>query len=169
MSSIPYGYRIENGRPAVIPENAVKIRLFLLYYLEGNAIDAAGKTAGIPLCRQALTRFLKDGLYAGAKGYPAIISRKLQQKAFDAWKERTHPGNKRCRQPVRVRRTFRLRNPRPELLKEPPEKLAEKLYALVTPTKKGSAVLNRTEETLLLKKLSPGPVDPGEERIRDES
>lgn len=167
MASIPYGYRIENGRPVIIPEEAAKIRIFLLSYLAGNAIEAAGQAADIPLCRQALTRILRDSLYAGKQNYPAILPESQQKKAADAWEKRTHPGNKRCRQPVRVRHQFRLRQPKKELLAEPPERLAERLYALITPSRNGAAVLSRTEEAAILSRLyAPDSPAPGKRKER---
>ena len=154
MAYIPYGYRINGGEAVIDSAQAENILLFLNAYLSGFSIEAAGDAACIPLSPQALKKILLDSLYTGTDYYPAIISESLHKKAVQAWKTRTHSGNKVCKKPVSVRRRFRLKlSPSADLPDRPADRL-QFLYSLIIPSRQGKTVLSRQEVQLVQERLT---------------
>jgi hypothetical protein len=79
--SIPYGYRIEDGKAVVDEEQVVRIREFFNAYISGMALTVAAETAGLKLHHGCAGRMLRNTRYLGDAYYPAIIDKEIFEKA----------------------------------------------------------------------------------------
>lgn len=71
--SVPFGYRIENGKAVIDEEAAEKIKVLFQSYLSGNSLETAAKKAGIKVSHSGIGRILRNAKYLGDEYYPAII------------------------------------------------------------------------------------------------
>lgn len=78
---IPYGYRIENGEPVVVPEEAERLRTLFRAYLEGRPVGRARELAGIPRSESCCGRMLRNRLYLGDGCYPPLLTEDLLDRA----------------------------------------------------------------------------------------
>lgn len=81
MAHIPYGYRIENGRAVVDEEQAAQVRKVYEEYLNGKALMAAAKEAGLAMYHGSVGRILRNRHYLGDEFYPPIIDQLTFEKA----------------------------------------------------------------------------------------
>ena len=82
---IPYGYKMENGVLLVNDEEAVQIRRIFEMRVSGTGVYAIGKMLfeeQIPFFTDTRDKAIKKAsailykpIYAGAKGYPAIVDK----------------------------------------------------------------------------------------------
>ena len=78
---IPYGYRIENGEAAAVPEEADSLRTLFRAYLEGCSVKRAAELAGIPRSESCCARMLRNRLYLGDGYYPPLLTEELLDRA----------------------------------------------------------------------------------------
>jgi hypothetical protein len=71
--SVPFGYRIENGKAVIDEEAAEKIKVLFNSYLSGDSLVTAAKKAGIKAFHSGVGRILRNKRYLGDEYYPAII------------------------------------------------------------------------------------------------
>lgn len=83
MRHIPYGYRIENGRAVLDPDEARRVRAFFEDYLNGASQQGAARQNGIYRAQATLGKMLRDKKYTGDGFYPPIIP----QETFDRVQE----------------------------------------------------------------------------------
>ena len=81
MGHTPYGYKIENGKAIIDPVASVKLGLLFKTYLNGDALGAAAKKAGINTPHSSIGRMLKNKHYLGDDYYPSIIERDVYEAA----------------------------------------------------------------------------------------
>ena len=84
-----YGYHIENGELAIVPQEAEIVQRIATLYIAGGSYQGIAETLngdGIPFSTEAplwnkhkVKRLLENPRYTGQKGYPAI----LEQDIFD--------------------------------------------------------------------------------------
>ena len=88
MRHIPYGYRIENGRAVLEPDEARRVRAFFEDYIRGASQQEAAKQNGILRAQATLGNMLRDKKYLGDGFYPPIISRETFERAQEERKRR---------------------------------------------------------------------------------
>lgn len=71
--SVPFGYRIENGKAVIDKEAAKQIKVLFNSYLSGDSLATAAKKAGIKVSHSGIGRILRNAKYLGDEYYPAII------------------------------------------------------------------------------------------------
>ena len=71
--SVPFGYRIENGKAVIDEEAAEQIKVLFDSYLSGDSLVTAAKKAGIKASHSGIGRILRNAKYLGDEYYPAII------------------------------------------------------------------------------------------------
>lgn len=84
-----YGYHIENGVLAVIPQEAATVKRIAALYVAGMSYQAVADTLngeGIPFSQEAplwnkhkVKRLLENPRYTGADGYPSILDEAIFQ------------------------------------------------------------------------------------------
>ena len=79
-NTIPYGYRIVDGKAVVMEDEAERLRVLCRAYLSGQSFCAAAQTAGIAKSHAALRLMMENPLYLGDAFYPAI----LEKETLDA-------------------------------------------------------------------------------------
>lgn len=143
MAHIPYGYRVENGRAVIVPEEAAVIRRFFRLYLAGNSIRAAAAKAALPVSQATAVNMIRKTVYLGDDYYPAIIDRKLYQKVSDEntrrEQEKKHGAAGKREVSVPDRFLFASDDLRSLKKKMDPSETASALYELVRADEAGSA------------------------------
>ena len=77
MRTIPYGYKILNGKAEIIEEEAKQLQSLYASYLKGLSLTNAAKEANIALNHTSVRRLLSKKQYLGDAFYPQIISREV--------------------------------------------------------------------------------------------
>ena len=133
MRTIPYGYRILNGKAEIIEEEAKQLQMLYAGYLKGLSLANAAKEAGLPLKHTSARRLLAKEQYLGNAFYPQIISKEV----FRAVEEETHKRAKKLGRINLKRKVRDLTVPSRFFLKTPQEHFeaaffaAEYLYSLI--------------------------------------
>jgi len=93
-SNVPYGYRIQDGRLTVLPQEATGVKQIFSLYLAGMTQEKIAETlneAGLIYSEESpawsrlrIRQALHNPRYAGAREHPAIISWETFQKAQSA-------------------------------------------------------------------------------------
>lgn len=131
--TMPYGYRLENGK-AVIEENEAKqIRELCAAYLSGLSFVEAAKQVGLQMYHGTVRNLLKNKRYLGTEFYPAILDREsfeaveIERQRREKLLGRTHM--KRRVSEVTVHTAFRI--PKVETKFSDPLQQAEYAYSLI--------------------------------------
>ena len=74
-NTIPYGYRITDGKAVVMEEEASKLRVLCQAYLSGLSLYASARVAGIEKSHGGIRRILSDNRNLGDAFYPAILEK----------------------------------------------------------------------------------------------
>ncbi|MBO7675030.1 MAG: hypothetical protein J6S63_08480, partial [Atopobiaceae bacterium] len=111
--TIPFGYRMRDGRIVPDPEERRQITALFSAFVAGDSLNACRAKAGISRTPQTCKRMLANALYAGAAQYPQLVSPKLFHDAQNelarrdelrSQRARTLPKRRYARQvPVRTR------------------------------------------------------------------
>lgn len=72
-NTVPFGYRLENGKPVIHEEEANKIRDIYNGYLSGLSFAAAADKTGLNLYHGTVRNMMRDKRYLGTGFLPAII------------------------------------------------------------------------------------------------
>jgi hypothetical protein len=88
MRHIPYGYRIENGRAVLDPDEARRVRAFFEDYIGGASQQEAARQNGIRRAQATLGNMLRDKKYMGDGFYPPIILQETFDRAQEERKRR---------------------------------------------------------------------------------
>lgn len=75
-NTIPYGYRIVDGKAVVMEDEAERLRVLCRAYLSGQSFCAAAQTAGIDKSHAALRLMMENPLYLGDAFYPPFWRKK---------------------------------------------------------------------------------------------
>lgn len=94
-----YGYHIENGELAIVPQEAETVQRIATLYIAGGSYQSIAETLngdGIPFSAEAplwnkhkVKRLLENPRYTGQNGYPAIIDTKTFQAVQRMIREKT--------------------------------------------------------------------------------
>ena len=79
-NTVPFGYRLESGKPIICEEEADKIRAIYTGYLSGLSFAAAADKVGLKLYHGTVRNMMRDKRYLGTEFFPAIIDK----STFDA-------------------------------------------------------------------------------------
>lgn len=74
-NTIPYGYRITDGKAVVMEEEASKLRVLCQAYLSGLSLYESARVAGIEKSHGGIRRILTDKRNLGDAFYPAILEK----------------------------------------------------------------------------------------------
>ena len=148
MAHIPYGYRIENGRAVIDPEQSCKLTNFIDAYLGGLSVENAREESGIELNPSTILDYLRTGTYAGTEYYPPIVSEATRDLILKKLEQRTHPGFSFIPAPLPVRTRFRTAEPKGTCNGSASE-IAAAVFDLITPTENGRAFMNSTEQAMV--------------------
>ena len=102
-----YGYKIENGKPVVIPEEARTVFAFFKFYSEGKSITEAREVAALPVGTTTAKAMLRRPVYRGDEGYPQIIPVELYNTVQEELMARTHAPTRKKAEPAPVYTKFR--------------------------------------------------------------
>ena len=91
--SIPYGYKIENGKIQINPSQQQQIITFFERYIAGMSVADAGRD--LPLSHSTLRLTLMRSLYLGTDYYPQMMPEELFNTAQAAMRERSKAGRRR--------------------------------------------------------------------------
>ena len=72
-NTVPFGYRLKNGKPVICEEEANKIRAIYTGYLSGLSFAAAADKVGLDLYHGTVRNMMRDKRYLGTGFFPAII------------------------------------------------------------------------------------------------
>lgn len=72
-NTVPFGYRLKNGKPVIHEEEANKIRDIYTGYLSGLSFAAAADKTGLNLYHGTVRNMMRDKRYLGTGFFPAII------------------------------------------------------------------------------------------------
>ena len=86
---VPYGYRMENGKIVIHPEEAERLKTFFDSYLSGATMRDAGKMAGLTCSTDSYPNLIERTIYAGNNHYPAIISEEYHRRLIEEREKRT--------------------------------------------------------------------------------
>ena len=164
MAHIPYGYEIVNGEAVYKQGEAGKVKLFVRYYLEGDAIKTAGEKAGINLSLSTLGHILKNPIYMGDRYYPALIDEETFEKVQAERQERYERlgcfTSNNAIPPAAVRCFFRLQpesekewSEWPEAVREvmsEPARKAAYIYTRVIPDRNGRQKMLSSEQLAMI-------------------
>ena len=73
MIRLPYGYRMVRGKIEVDDDQAARLRVFFLRYLNGTSIEQARLAAGIDLHSKTCRSMLLNHAYLGTTRLPPIL------------------------------------------------------------------------------------------------
>ena len=164
MAHIPYGYQIVDGRAVYKRGEAGRIKMFVRYYLEGDAIKTAGDKAGIDLSISTLGHILRNPVYKGDRYYPAIIDEETFERVQDMRQERYEKlgcfTSNNSIPPASVRQLFCLRpenekewaewpEDAKEVMNEPARKAAY-IYTRVIPNNEGRQKMTSSEQLTMI-------------------
>ena len=128
-----YGYRIENGRPAIDAQQAARLRDFFHKYLSGMSLRGAAKAAkiGKSVGHVSAKKMLKNRRYLGDGDYPAIIDEDVFAQVQKELSRRaaTHARTPKMRPERKQFSGFRMRKPAQNY--DDPAIQAEYLYSLI--------------------------------------
>jgi hypothetical protein len=100
MRSIPYGYRIENGKAFLNEEEAKKVRAAFARYADGDSMYVIQRELKIDRYHRGISKLLEDQKYRGTDFYPAIVDEELfnrvQKVRVKRKKEHARPPRKRA-------------------------------------------------------------------------
>ena len=72
-NTVPFGYRLENGKPVIHEDEADKIRNIYSGYLSGLSFSAAADKVGLNIYHGTVRNMMRDKRYLGTGFFPAII------------------------------------------------------------------------------------------------
>lgn len=98
MRSIPYGYRIENGRAVIDEKEGPIVQQAFQLYLSGQSLRNIGIELGINRFHRGISNILEDKKYLGTEFYPAIVEKAL----FDEVQEVRAKSRKKHARPARL-------------------------------------------------------------------
>ena len=73
--TIPYGYRLKDGKAVIEEKEAKQIRELCAAYLSGLSFVEAAKQVGLQMYHGTVRNLLKNKRYLGTEFYPAILDR----------------------------------------------------------------------------------------------
>ena len=78
-----YGYRIEDGKPVIDPQEAARLRDFFQLYNSGKSLKIAAEGAGIGdrVCHMSAKKMLMNRRYLGEGDYPGIVRAEVFEQA----------------------------------------------------------------------------------------
>ena len=104
MRSIPYGYRMKDGRMICHEQEAEAVRTAFQMYLEGDSLTGISKKTGIGRVHAGMARLLTDVKYLGTEDFPQIIDKELFDRVQEAYRRRREehkrPTRMRASKPV---------------------------------------------------------------------
>lgn len=131
--TIPYGYRLENGKAVVVEKEANQIREMCAAYLSGISFVEAANQVGLQMYHGTVRNLLKNKRYLGTDFYPAILDREsfeaveTERQRREKKLNRTHM--KRRVSEVTVQTAFII--PKVETRFSDPVQQAEYAYSLI--------------------------------------
>lgn len=78
--SIPYGYRVEDGKGIIEPREAAQVEELFRFYLDGATLGSLSERTGIPKATSGIRNMLTNSIYLGTQLYPRIIDDDLFRK-----------------------------------------------------------------------------------------
>lgn len=93
-NTIPYGYRIIDGKAVVMEEEASRLRVLCQAYLSGMSLYAAARVAGIEKSHGGIRRIMSDKRNLGDTFYPAILGKETLA-AIEAERQRREAAKHR--------------------------------------------------------------------------
>lgn len=128
MRSIPYGYRIENGKAVLEPIESDRVRLIFDTYLKTGSLVEVRKASGLDKTHSSFSRILEDPRYRGTDYYPEIIDAKVFEAVQKKRKEVKRKRSKRQAIPVIPGTRFLLRTMEESEFPEDPSEKAAYIY-----------------------------------------
>ena len=131
--TIPYGYRLENGKAVIVEKEANQIREMCAAYLSGLSFVEAANQVGLQMYHGTVRNLLKNKRYLGTDFYPAILDREsfeaveAERQRREKKLNRTHM--KRRVSEVTVQTAFTI--PKVETQFSDPVQQAEYAYSLI--------------------------------------
>ena len=86
---VPYGYRMENGKIVIHPEEAERLKTFFEADLSGATMRDAGKMAGLNCSTDSYPNIIERTIYVGNSHYPAMISEEYHRRLMEEREKRT--------------------------------------------------------------------------------
>ena len=128
-----YGYRIENGKPVIDPQQAERLRDLFQQYISGRSLKGAAEAAGIgeKVCHISAKKMLMNRRYLGEGDYPRIISKDVfdQAEAEMCRRAAFHTRKPKPQQETLQPSGFRMRHP--VHYYDDPAVQAEYIYSLI--------------------------------------
>ena len=126
MRYIPFGYRIENGKPTIVEEQASIIRKWYDLYLSGFSMKKAAVTAGIRgISDTNLGCWFAKDKYAGDGFFPPIVDKGVFETAQ---RERKRRARIRKGEKEKIEHRYRMREIEEKY--DDPYRQAEYVYGL---------------------------------------
>ena len=138
MRRLPYGYRVEQGKVGVDPEQAARLRALFDGYLAGLSVSAARRAAGIPLSDKTCRELLTNRVYLGTERFPGLLEPDALRRSEEERRRRGRhlvgkTGRKTPELPIHTKFIFRAEGAPPEA----PDAYAAWLYAGICPAGRG--------------------------------
>ena len=128
-----YGYRIEDGKPVIDPQQAACLRDFFRLYISGMSLKGAAEAAGIGdrVCHMSAKKMLMNRRYLGEGDYPEIISAEVfeQEQAEMCRRSALHARKPKPQREISQPGGFTMRHPVRNY--DDPAAQAEYLYSLI--------------------------------------
>ena len=128
-----YGYMIEDGKPVIDPQQAVRLSDFFQQYISGKSLKGAAEAAGIgeKVCHISAKKMLMNRRYLGEGDYPRIISKDVfdQAEAEMCRRAAFHTRKPKPQQETLQPSGFRMRHP--VQYYDDPAVQAEYIYSLI--------------------------------------
>ena len=132
-NTVPFGYRLKNGKPVIYEEEAGKIRAIYAGYLSGLSFAVAADKVGLDLYHGTVRNMMRDRRYLGTGFFPAIID----DETFNAVEVERQRREKALGRTKRKRRTSdavihtEFSFTKPEMKYTDPFQQAEYAYSLI--------------------------------------
>lgn len=132
-NTVPFGYRLEKGKPVICEEEACKLREVYTGYLSGLSFSTAADKAGLRLFHGTVRNMMRDERYLGTDFFPAIID----EETFNAVEEERQRREKALGRTKRKRRSSTAKiltefsYSKPEMKYPDPFQQAEYIYSLI--------------------------------------
>ena len=128
-----YGYRTENGKPVIEPQEAEHLRELFYNFISGMGYKQAAETAGIGknVYHKSAKNMLMNRRYTGAGSYPKIIKREVFEQAQAEIQRRGELYPSKPKPPLVVSQPSKFRIRLPEQYFDDPAAQAEYMYSLI--------------------------------------
>lgn len=135
MKHTPYGYEIREGKVAIHPEQAERLRQMCENYLSGMTLVKAAEEAGIDRSHSGVKNMMRNRRYLGDELYPQILDEEIFVKVSVEMQRRAQVlGRDNLKGKMIPTSTIRnaFSSPRIPRVYEDPISQAEYAYSLIT-------------------------------------